>query len=277
MVPYESPALRQMSDLDLLVRPADAQRAADLLVASGCRPACGIDLRFFRSRRELLLTSPAGVDLDLHLALAPSQFCHALDLDRFWSRLVTVSVAGPSIRSLAPEDLLVFLSVHGAKHFWCSLHWLCDLARLIGRTALDWDAVMAYSRARRISRTVSAGLLLAADVLGAAVPAEILARARACPRTLRIASRAQLWLHGRPVPPVTMPFELGFQLSLLERPSDKLRLCWGLLAPGPVDVESLTLPRSLFPVYYAFRPLRLIAMYSGFAARRVWAGTCHRA
>lgn len=122
---YESPALRQMSDLDLLVRPADAQRAVDLLVANGCRSEGGTDLRFLRSARELHFASPADVALDLHWAMAPAHFCHALDVERFWSRLVTVSVAGRSIRTLAPEDLLVFLCVHGAKHFWCSLRWLC--------------------------------------------------------------------------------------------------------------------------------------------------------
>jgi hypothetical protein len=267
---YDSPALREMSDLDLLVRPADARRAVDLLVASGCQPEYSTDFRFLRSARELHLISPSGVNLDLHWDMAPPWFRNALDLEGFWSRLVTVSVAGRSIRTLATEDLLVFLCVHGSKHFWCSLHWLCDLARLIDKAPLDWDALMAYSRARRISCTVSAGVLLAADVLGAAVPPATLAGARACPRTSRIASRAQLWLNGRPVPPVTMPSEFRFQLSLLERPSDKLRLCWSLFAPAPTDVESLTLPRPLFPVYYASRPLRLIAKYSGLAVRRLF-------
>ena len=267
---YDSPEQREMTDLDLLVRPADAQRAADLLVASGCRPWYSTDLRFFGSNGELPLTSPAGVPVDLHWALAPACFRHALDMDGFWSRLVTVSIAGRPMRSLAPEDLLVFLCIHGAKHFWCSLHWLCDLARLIDRRALDWDAVMECSRARRVSRTVSAGLLLAADMLGAGVPPSILAGARACPRTSRIASRAQLWLGGRPVPLGPRALEFRFQLSLVERPSDKLRLCWGQIAPSPSDFESLSLPRSLFPVYYAFRPLRLMAKYSGLAARRLF-------
>ena len=267
---YESPALRQMSDLDLLVRPADAQRAVDLLVASGCRPWYSTDLRFFGSNGELPLTSPAGVPVDLHWALAPAWFRYALDLDRFWSRLVTVSIAGRPMRSLAPEDLLVFLCIHGAKHFWCSLHWLCDLARLIDRSALDWDALMEYSRARRVSRTVSAGLLLAADMLGAGVPPSILAGARACPHTARIARRAQLWVGGRPVPRGPRALEFRFQLSLVERPSDKVRLCWGILAPTPAELESLSLPRPLFPVYYAFRPLRLMAKYSRLAARRLF-------
>ena len=266
---YESPALRQMGDLDLLVRPADASHAVDVLVASGAVPAYGTDLRFFRSARELPLTSSAGVGLDLHWALAAAQFGHALDLHHFWSRLVPATFAGRTFRTFAPNDLLIFLSVHGAKHFWSSLRWLADLARLIDGASLDWDAIMAYAGARRASRIVSASLLLAADVLGANVPAAVLDRARACPHASTIAVQSQLWLHGRPVPLGPSGLELRFQWSLLERPSDKLRLWWGQIAPCPADLDSLSLPRCLFPVYYAFRPLRLLAKYSAQAACRL--------
>jgi hypothetical protein len=245
---YESPALREMNDLDLLVHPHDLPRAIQLLVSAGYRGQHSLDPRFSRSGRELALTSPAGLAVDLHWSLAPSYFCHALDLDRFWSRLVPVSIAGHAFHTLAPGDLLIFLCVHGAKH-----------------------SLAAYVHARRISRTVYAGLLLAADILGAAVPAAILGRARACPQACTVAARSQLWLHGRPVPHGPSGPEFRFRLSLLERPPDKLRLCWSLLAPQVTDGESLPLPEVLFPVYYGLRPLRLTVKYAALAARGVWA------
>jgi hypothetical protein len=93
------------------------------------------------------------------------------------------------------------------------------------------------------------------------------ARAPARPASHR---RAQLWVGGRPVPRGPRALEFRFQLSLVERPSDKVRLCWGILAPTPAELESLSLPRPLFPVYYAFRPLRLMAKYSRLAARRLF-------
>jgi hypothetical protein len=265
---YESPALREMTDLDLLVRPADAQRAVDLLVASGCLPRYGVDLRFFRSGRELPLTSSAGVALDLHWALAPSQFCHGLDLDLFWSRLATISIAARPVRTLAPEDLLVFLCVHGAKHAWSSLHWLADIARLIDRVEIDWDRLIAGVHARRISRMVLAGLLLAVDVLGAGVPAAIVVKARSHDAAAALAERIRLRLLADVAVPAAQYEDLAYQFRLLERPADKLRFCWGQLAPAPADYESLRLPARLFSLYYAFRPLRLVAKHSGLAAGR---------
>jgi hypothetical protein len=270
---YDSPALREMSDLDLLVHPSDAPRAVDLLVASGCQPAYTVDRRFFRSGRELPLTSPTGVALDLHWALAPSYFCHGLDMDGIWTRLASVQVAGRAVPTLGNEDLLIFLCIHGAKHAWCSLHWLSDLARLIDRAAIDWDSLIARVHARRVSRMVFASLLLAVDLLRAGVPAGIIAKARAHPAAAGILEKLrQRLLADMPIP-VTMREELGYQLRLLERTPDKLRFCWGQLAPAPSDYESLRLPAPLFPLYYALRPLRLIAKYSALAARRVWAST----
>jgi hypothetical protein len=266
---YESPALREMRDLDLLVRPADAARAAGLLVEYGYRPACGTDRRFFRSGRELPLTSPAGVAIDLHWALAPSYFCHALDMDGIWTRLAAVRVAGRAVPSLGNEDLLIFLCIHGAKHEWCSLHWLSDLARLIDRCAIDWDALMARVCARRTSRTVFAGLLLAVDVLGAGVPAAIVARLRSQSAAAALAEGVRQRLLADLAPRETMRERTQFQCGLLERPTDILRFCWSLVAPTAADRECLTLPSPLFPLYYAFRPLRLIAKYSALAGSRI--------
>jgi hypothetical protein len=266
---YETPALREMSDLDLLVRPADAPRAADLLVANGCRPVYGIDRRFFRSGRELLLTSPTGVAIDLHWAMAPAPFCHGLDMDGIWTRLSSVQVAGRAVPTLGNEDLLVFLCIHGAKHAWCSLHWLSDLARLIDRAEMDWDVLTAQVCARRTSRVVFAGLLLAVDLLGAGVPAGMVERLRAHSAAAALAERVRQWLLADSPAPATTRELTQFQLGLLERPGDKFRLCWGLLEPAAADRQCLPLPAPLFPLYYAFRPLRLIAKYAALAARRI--------
>jgi hypothetical protein len=57
------------------------------------------------------------------------------------------------------------------------------------------------------------------------------------------------------------------QFDLLERPVDKFRYCWSLLEPAAADRASFPLPAPLFPLYYAFRPLRLVAKYGTLAIR----------
>lgn len=267
---YESPALREMTDLDLLVRPCDISRAMDLLISAGYQPLYSFDLRFFKQGRELpLVSASTGVTADLHWSLAPSYLCHGLDMDGIWTRLAVVQVAGREVWTLGNEDLSIFLCIHGAKHAWCSLHWLSDLARLIDRAAIDWDVLTARVCARQTSRMVFAGLLLAVDLLGAGVPAGIVERLRAHSAAVAQAERVRQRLLAD-LPALATTRELTqFQFGLLERPSDRFRLCLGLLAPSAAEGECLRLPARLFPLYYALRPLRLIAKYSALAARRL--------
>lgn len=266
---YESPALRTMSDLDLLVRPAQLPHALDLLVSSGYRPSANADLSFFRGNHELALSSPAtGLTIDLHWALAPPWLLHALDPEPFWTRLVCVPVAGGLVRTFAPADLLIFLCVHGAKHSWYPLAWLADLVRLIDRSRFDWDAIAARARSSHSSRILLASLLLAVDVLGASVPSGIVADARANPRASAIASRSHdRLLAASPAPPTPRALLYG-QFDLLERPADKFQFCLSCSHPTTGDLDAFRLPASLFLAYYALRPLRLIKD-AALAARSV--------
>ncbi len=69
--------------------------------------------------------------LDLHWKLSQSYFALALDPDRLWERLATVRVGGQEILTLAPEETLILLCMHGARHSWARLAWICDIAELV--------------------------------------------------------------------------------------------------------------------------------------------------
>jgi hypothetical protein len=252
---YEDSALREMSDLDVLVRPRDADRAIALLRSQGYRPYYpGVDTRFFRAGQEMPLVREDGrVAVDLHWGLLPRYF--PLDASVFFERLAPVPIAGRQVLTFCPEDLLLFLCVHGSKHGWTSLAWLCDIARLLDRRPVNWDDVLTRARANHVSRCLSLGLTLARDLLGAATPE--------LPReALAAAAREQLMNGSGDV-------SMRFQLALLERLTDKVRFWQGILAPMPADFESLHIPASLFPAYYLARPLRLAVKHGLLAARRL--------
>jgi hypothetical protein len=80
---------------------------------------------------------------------------------------------GYPVRSLAPEDNLVFLCAHGAKHAWAGLNWVVDICGLIRRsTGFRYDRVLAgCGRSPALKRMVWIGLLLADFVLDGAEPA----------------------------------------------------------------------------------------------------------
>ena len=130
-----------------------------------------------------MFRSATGTHVELHWTVAPRFASVPLDYERLWQRLRRVrleeqtsagrcqqedvsrqtAAAGrdAGISTLAPEDLLFVLSVHGAKHLWNQLKWICDIGELIARSPdLDWDEVLGDARARRARRLVLLGLWL---------------------------------------------------------------------------------------------------------------------
>ncbi|MCI0730335.1 MAG: nucleotidyltransferase family protein, partial [Chloroflexi bacterium] len=96
------------------------------------------------------------------------------ELDRLWPRLVIVPFAGRRVRNLAPEDLLLVLCVHGAKHRWSLLRWIGDVAALLAvHPALYWDELLDQARQPGLDRMLFLGLRLAQGLLGAELPRSI--------------------------------------------------------------------------------------------------------
>jgi hypothetical protein len=252
---YDAPAMRVMSDLDLLVSERDVIPTFELLAANGYHcPSLGHGTRFFADARHRTVVGSEGrVQVDIHWGLIHARLGN-LDAAAFSSRSVPISVAGRPAFTFCPEDLLLFLCVHGLKHAWGGLGWLVDLARLLGLYELDWDAVLSRAEEHRISRAVSLGLFLACGLLGSALPDEVQRRVQPDARTAALAASVTARLpQGGP----SEVEELRFEYRSLESAVDRLRFVWFLLKPTNADYEAVRLPAWLYPAYYALRPLRI--------------------
>ena len=251
---YESPGLRSMSDLDLLVGKSDARRARDLLVAGGyCRwVPKGVDLHLSSDSGEMpLLRADGSVGVDLHWRISAAHF-DTLGASGFWSRLSSVDIAGRRTPAFEPEDLLLFLCLHGAKHCWERLFWLCDLVRLIDDHDLDWDEILARAERLGMLRIVLLGLSLARGLLGADVPANLLNRAQADRDMPSLVSLVRSAIEtGESVSSTYLRWRLA------EGAQRKLRLLRCVLFPTAADWELLDLSKWSFPLYCFATPLYL--------------------
>ena len=82
----------------------------------------------------------------------------------------------------APEDLLLALCIHGSKHLWERLAWICDIAGLIeSQQDLNWRQLIARARATGSERMLFMGLRLAVDLIGAQLPTEVETEIKADP------------------------------------------------------------------------------------------------
>ena len=270
---YPDPALRPFSDLDLLIGRQDVPAALRLLEGEGYRLAphlARLPLRsLMRLEGEAIVRSGSGGQVDLKWETAPADYPFRFDTEVLWRSLRPVRLAGREVAVLAPESLMLFLCVHGAKHMWSRLQWLGDVARLV-QTGPDWTAVMALAAETRCERPVLLGLLLAHDLLDAPVPEAILGRARSERRVVSHARKAADRLY-RAEPSEPSGVELTvFNAGLAERPWQKVRHYAALLkAPTEAELEVIALPSQLFFLYYPLRAGRLLRKYLGHSGSRL--------
>ena len=265
---YGDMALRQSGDMDLFVRKRDVARIKSAVRDLGYTPRVLIpedaEQDYIASGYECTFDSPAGKNLlELQWALQPRFYAVDFDMDGLFERAVNVSVAGSRVKTPSPEDLLLILSIHAAKHVWGRLIWLCDIAQILKRDNLNWDWIQDRARDLGIARILHITLLLANRLLATTIPAPI--------EDAVIADRAALAFTEQIA--VTVAAGVTYEeeqlsyfrmmMRLRERRADRLRFFTRLtFTPGPGEWETVHLPKLLFPLYRIVRLARLASRFS---------------
>lgn len=265
---YGDITLREFLDLDLVVREGDRDRAIAVLRDVGYRDALpigsGSRAALLAADYHLQLVHDAhGVVVELHWALGRGYFRGYLDSSWAWRNALTISVFGRLVHTLSPEALLVYLCVHGAKHMWSQLNWICDVAALLhSEPRIDGRHVFALARAAGTWRMVRLGLVTAADLLSAEPPGNLPAGRDNDAITVDLAKRVSQAL-CEPAANSSAAEALAFQLSIRDKRLDRLSL-WAhlLVSPRVADVTAVSFPPKLRSLYYVLRPLRLLSKRS---------------
>jgi hypothetical protein len=265
---YGNLALRQFLDLDLIVHKQHVAKARELLISHGYRPQFELnenqEAAFVRSySAENFERDDGEAVVDLHWTMTSRDFGFPLEPERLWERPEAISLGGKEVHTLSPENLLLILCVHGGKHGWERLGWICDIAELIrSRNAMDWRAVMDQARALKSERMLFLGLYLACDLLEATLPQEIRASADADPAVRSLTTQVRERLFSQAAPGIFEKWR--FQVRIRDRLRDGCRYCLGLvMTPTGLELALIRLPASLYPLYYVLRPMRLALKHGG--------------
>ncbi|MGH9594642.1 MAG: nucleotidyltransferase domain-containing protein, partial [Bryobacteraceae bacterium] len=186
-IPYKGPVLaaqaygdlglRQFADLDFAIWQRDLPRALELLVECGYKPVFGSISPQEGNRpthSEYQFVRPQGnVIVEMQTETTLRYFPAPLDIAALAARRRHVSFAGGAVEALSPEDTLILLSVHGAKHFWGRLLWICDIAELAQLSGgMNWSEAFARAREMQVGRVVRVALAVAERLLGTPLPPE---------------------------------------------------------------------------------------------------------
>lgn len=141
---YPEAGLRPYSDLDVVVRPGQAQAA------------------------RAALTRPPAIEAQVDLHDGPSRV-DARDFDDLSARAQDIFLGTERVRTLSAEDHLRLLAIHALRHGVFRPIWLVDLAVCVEgrRPWFDWDRCLGP--VARQAEWVAAAISLSERLLGARV------------------------------------------------------------------------------------------------------------
>ena len=262
---YGDMALRQSGDRDLLVDASNLPRTKKSVCQLGYTPRLALseaaERAYMRSGYECTFDHASGRNLlELQWALQPNFYSVDFDLSGVFRRAVTVSVAGRQAKTPSPEDLLLILSLHAAKHVWGRLIWLCDIAQITQRPDLNWDWITSQAKALGIERIMHVTLLLAKSLLGAEIPSSANRTLWADAASHALADNIRIEMASGVSGNVGSFDYFRLMMRLRERRADRLRFLRRLtFTAGPGEWEAVQLPARLFPLYRVVRLGRLTA------------------
>jgi hypothetical protein len=262
---YGDVALRQFSDLDLLVRRSEMPQVIGLLDAQGFSPQLSnpaiVTDGFFQASEDAFIKPGTMAVIDVHWDLMPRYFPFAPASETVRRRSVRLRLEDGEVSTPALHDQMLIACVHGAKHGWPSLGAIADVAALLRiENGYDWPAL--YDEAAELGSLpmLLLGLRLAHEALAAQVPGSAIEMARRDPIVSSLAPRLLDSLFSRREAP-RLPFFHDWMVPLRAIGRRRAQLTYLLdraFAPTFDDWRFVQLPGRLFPLYYPLRPLRLL-------------------
>lgn len=278
-IPFKGPALaervygdltlRAFVDIDILVYGQDALRAFDLLIRHGYRPevkiANGQIKAYVKTEYSIALFAGGGeVIIELHWDMTGRYLGSPSRLEHFSDRLEQTRLAGKEVYQMPPEELLLYLCIHGSKDCWDKLESISSVAGLIRScTDMDWVRVEELARRMRCERILLLGICLARDLFSVDSPEPIRMKMEKNRAIREIAGE----IYGG-----LFPKEIGdlagqacsdfssYHLRVRDSGLDKMLFVIRLVfRPSRQDWRRFSLSGRFAFLHYLLRPLRLIS------------------
>jgi hypothetical protein len=269
---YGNLSLRQQVDLDILVRKRDIFKAKHVLLSNGYRLLPEMTLEqegaLLQSHHAFVFVpKPPTYSVDLHWAIAQPHHANGLNQEVLWERVESVSLGGHSVLTFRPEEMMLFLSMHGSKHWWQQLGWICDVAQLVrARPNLDWKRVMRDADQAGCIKGLLIALELVKNMVGGTLPGHVLQMIDGSPKVKAVAHSVtkRLFSDRR-----SFLVERFHQIFIVSRLKQRLRDRFLYLlyewretvTPNEQDQALVSLPAAFSILYYLVRPIRLTLVY----------------
>ena len=174
---YASAALREMDDIDVMVRPEHVEAVSVVVRQLGYRPMSEVPVAIaLKALHHVPGFRRGSVSLEVHWRLALPGTAPTVEPDELW-RMARPTALAANARTLTPEASLVHICAHAGTHYFeQGLRPMCDVQAIVARSgnALSWPLVIELARRWSCERSMALVLSLAQDAFGVCVPDEVL-------------------------------------------------------------------------------------------------------
>lgn len=165
---YGDIGLRQFSDLDLLVLPADGRRCLKILEIMGYSGSSNEISDFVKSQTEIVHYTPMvknEISVEIHIKLHRRHPDYAMKLEDLISDAQPVVLHQKPALMLSLDDLLIHLCVHIEKHFRSGHVQFTSYNDVVNLLCLhaddfDWESFLLRTELFKCKRVVMIHLLL---------------------------------------------------------------------------------------------------------------------
>jgi hypothetical protein len=265
---FDDYALRESSDIDMLILPKDFSAARRLFMELGYTDAQyyneDFEDYFIKTNREFKFSKTVGErrKMKVELQWNPLHKLMGIPLsnDQLFYDLREIEIPSGSVNALSPSnELLLLLAHHGVADVWRKLKHIVDIAVFIDkyRDKIDWLALEQTLTRNKLQKFALAGCQMAELLFGVTNPV--------------------FKSHHPDVGGKMLPATLGFpllstektnfrhlrrHLALCDTMADRASLLWRYailwLMPNMRDIKIIKLPKSLFSLYFIVRRFRFL-------------------
>lgn len=259
---YGDISLRQYVDLDILIDEKDLGRIFSILNKNKYKTNQNVvkkvlenqsifhDISFFKN----------NVSLEFHWKFFSDEFKTSFDKFDIWSDLSSIQIQNHKFKYFKNEILILYLSIHGAKHNWERIEWLVDIAKYLTKVKIDWELLLEMSKSTKSQKILLSTIYLCQNILGFSIDKLVKDKFKNL-KILNLSKEFENLFYNRFESRLSKKVETKqiskIQFHLLEGFSAKTFFILSLLKPTEQEYKIFNLPTGLNFIYYFLRPFNV--------------------
>ena len=249
---------RQYTDIDILITQDNLFHAGTILLQNGYESEHSIE--FLRNKTLLkiekdftLSNIKNKISLELHWKLFENKLIHKSNLHYFTEPFNYVTINEQEIRVLNDEQLLLYLALHGSKHYWERIEWIVDIDRLIRKQNINWQTLLQLAKQLEIENIFYFCLSVSHTMFNTPIPIDIQNKSKQHDQILKNNKLVFEMIYSNKIGDTELYTKA--RLSNWKKLQDSLKNNYILrtkfqLQVLSADVYTINLPSTLSPLYY---------------------------